>query len=270
MLVNTHSLEWHWWDGTLLFVLHSLIVIFFFPRQVFIYKYLLNLWLRKSSQWKVLTLREGFFVLLVAVSGTPGGNMGEIFEIMKTSWGKTTLGASVSSQHVSIPPVLFVCLFFIGHVGNLGGVVTEFVSRTCCLYPGEDIRPPPLVWQRYWLCFIFSTLVTGSSFPPTARCLLSSQETPQWPVSGRVVHAVMCTGFGPEAAEVLSILWNKGGDNYASLVRRNAREKELNERHSRTGRDLNGVRKNPDEPCFRRAKLLHKLHKMLNKSLSPV
>lgn len=54
---------------------------------------------------------------------------------------------------------------------------------------------------------------------------------------------------------MLSILRNKGGDDYASLVTENAREKELNERH--TGRNLNGVRKNTDEPCFRRAKLLH-------------
>lgn len=123
--------------------------------------------------------------------------------------------------------------------------------------------------QTYWQCFILLTSYTSLSFPPTTRCLKATGKTPGNSHCG-CLHISLCA-WVLGVKEILSLhrkrfkhLLKTGECNYTSryLLRE---EKELNSRQDRAGKDLNRVRKNTDEPSAHCAKLLHKMHKIVNK-----
>lgn len=106
--------------------------------------------------------------------------------------------------------------------------------------------------------------------PPTTRCFKVTGKDPSGQSPWLLAHLVVCMGVGCERDPLLTLdkrsaehLLKTGECNYTSryLLRR---EKELNSRQKRAGRDLNRVRRNTDELCAHCAKPLHKMHKIIN------
>lgn len=225
-----------------------------------------------------------FVFVLAAVSGWAGGkNTGIASEWMKTSWRKR-LRRLLCICFISAcvhPRCLLLFVFF-------GSQEVWFSGRCAELIFLHHNMPTTKLHLRLiqYVCFVTKLQAPPfprdidyalSFWPWTPACLshppqvvLRSQEKTPAANHHGCSHTSLCAWASgvkeilcsPWTREVLSIVW-KQECNYTSryLLRR---EKELNSRQTRAGRDLNRVRRNTDELCAHCAKPLHKMHKIIN------